>query len=482
MRAILHIGTEKTGTTALQHCLATNRALLEANGFRYSRAAGSVSHPALAMHAAPDSTQDLRAAADLETPDALARHERRLRRRLAREVAAFPEACFLFSSEHCHSRVVSSEAITRLHDLLSEFFETIEVVVYLRRQDRLATSFYSTYVRGGGRSERIIPPALPHCYFDYAALIDRWSARFTDRMIVASYDRLARAGGIVEDFAGRLGLPPLAGAHETHNGTLSEAAQEVIRRLNAHLAKDHAPLAPELLELVIETDSARGARPGRLPPRAAARTFAAHFAVANARIAAQFCDGQPLFDADFNDYPIDPPPPPAADIDALFAQTIARTMQQNTELRDERIALHESVALAARGNAELRAALDHEREALVAEQRHRASIEAELSYYAGLVHFDSGRIETAREYLLSGTSLAPDRAALWQLLARIQHAAGETSSAIEAIDRAIALAPDDGAYHELRRAISQPTVPPDQTSADRPDSRWWQRIGRLRQA
>ena len=52
--AILHIGTEKTGTTTLQVMLAGKRPALADLGYRYASAPGDISHTALAAYAAPE--------------------------------------------------------------------------------------------------------------------------------------------------------------------------------------------------------------------------------------------------------------------------------------------------------------------------------------------------------------------------------------------------------------------------------------------
>ena len=60
--AILLIGTEKTGTTTLQHFLAANRPALAERGFLYPSFCGAINHTGLAAYAlAPAKTDPLRA-------------------------------------------------------------------------------------------------------------------------------------------------------------------------------------------------------------------------------------------------------------------------------------------------------------------------------------------------------------------------------------------------------------------------------------
>ena len=57
-RAILQIGTEKTGSTTLQHFLAANRASLQANGFVYPEFCGAINHTGLAAYALAPAKRD----------------------------------------------------------------------------------------------------------------------------------------------------------------------------------------------------------------------------------------------------------------------------------------------------------------------------------------------------------------------------------------------------------------------------------------
>ena len=49
----------------------------------------------------------------------------------------------IFSNEHCHSRLTEHRHIQKLSDLLSKYFESITILVYIRRQDEMARSAYS---------------------------------------------------------------------------------------------------------------------------------------------------------------------------------------------------------------------------------------------------------------------------------------------------------------------------------------------------
>jgi hypothetical protein len=136
-RAILHIGTEKTGTTAIQGVLARSRAALLERGFAYPKSTGQGNHVQLAFYAAEGRIARIAhlyerggvsSACVVETYPA----------ELEAEVAALPGSVhtLLFSTEHCHSRL-HDEGVGRLKALLDRFCDDYRTVVYLRRQDEL---------------------------------------------------------------------------------------------------------------------------------------------------------------------------------------------------------------------------------------------------------------------------------------------------------------------------------------------------------
>ena len=134
---------------------------------------------------------------------------------LAAEVAAAPECTFLFSGEHCHSRLVTPEEVMRLHGLLTRHFDEVRILVYLRRQDQVAVSHYSTLIKAGGTRGAVLDASvLGRNFLDYEKLLGRWSGAFgRDAMTVALFDRSAFVGGsIIPDFCARAGLP-LLGEH-----------------------------------------------------------------------------------------------------------------------------------------------------------------------------------------------------------------------------------------------------------------------------
>src|SRR3712207_2230547 len=108
LHAILHIGTETTGSTSIQAMLARNRVPLQKQGFAYLRSPGEVNHTHLAIFAAKESaTRELSAT----IPGGRGHVVATLRDDMRHEVAELPANVHtvLLSNEHCHSRLHSAD-------------------------------------------------------------------------------------------------------------------------------------------------------------------------------------------------------------------------------------------------------------------------------------------------------------------------------------------------------------------------------------
>lgn len=309
-RAILHIGTEKTGSSSIQSSMEAIRDDLPAHGAAYPAAPGARNHTRLALYASMVEGGDASLARfEDRVSGRAAAIERWLPRRLEREIAALPAEVhtLVFSNEHCHSRLHTEDAVRAIKALLDPHVSSYEILVYLRRQDEMAVSRYTTQLRGGSQSESVfaLRRARLADYYDYAALLDRWSAVFGRAALrprIFARGEL-RDGDVVQDFLAACGLagvtvPP---QKTEQNPALSAEAQEFLRRFNAayrHRAREVRPR--EVLACLGRQFSGRG----HLPPRAEAEAFLARFAEGNERIRRDFFpDRAALFSTDFSRYP-----------------------------------------------------------------------------------------------------------------------------------------------------------------------------------
>ncbi|MBU6397249.1 MAG: hypothetical protein KJS74_03635 [Rhodospirillales bacterium] len=311
--AILHIGSEKTGTTAIQAVLARKREELARLGFCYPSSPGVDVHSALAIYAAPEYADDL-----LETFPGGAFNEQEFLISLAREMAALPRhvRTVIFSSEHCQSRLITIEHVAKLHALLSPYFDTITVVVYLRRQDEMASSLYSTRLRGGEPVADILSSfdlneLFWSSYFDYEQLLDRYAHVFGKPFVKPRiYEPCALLqGNVVHDFLSICGLPSwLAEGTAMLSRAIPADGKKFLLALNAwHAASGYSPNHDQAKPMrdacaLIAEERLQG-HPMR-PARDEARQFHEKFQASNERVrAAWFPERSSLFTEDFSLYP-----------------------------------------------------------------------------------------------------------------------------------------------------------------------------------
>jgi hypothetical protein len=283
---IIHIGSHKTGTTAVQR--ACFRHLNEATSYINIRPTGT------RIIKSSGQLENFRAWIDLDAVDQLFRPNQE-------------EMRFITSDEEFFW-IYEPDSVERFAALLRQRYDSITVLCYLRRQDRLAVSHRKQVSEGNTPAARFygvmatpLPEYAMHLdrYFDYnEKLSEIWAKAFGRQNItVVPYDRKTLVGGdIVEDFAHRCGL----------QFNLTEPI-----RVNSSLDGNRTFLGLKLSELKI-------ARPRRkkiidrlpgsgtfVPARAEAQAFLAHFAEANERLARNWqFEGAPFrFDRDFTFYP-----------------------------------------------------------------------------------------------------------------------------------------------------------------------------------
>lgn len=203
-RLFLHIGMNKTGSSAIQRWLTANAGKLAVAGVLYPLAGRrGDAHYGL--------SQALGFAHGRRVPDQL-------------ELAALRDGLLRELSQHPTSNVVPSSedfvlggdpAVVR--DFLAEF--DVRVVVYFRRHDHWWLSFYNQAVKMVAEPpwESGIQAYLAFCRSRrnrpgrYRALVDRWAAVFSaDRVIVRPFEQAQNPGGVAADFLRAIGQEELA--------------------------------------------------------------------------------------------------------------------------------------------------------------------------------------------------------------------------------------------------------------------------------
>lgn len=294
-RLILHIGAHKTGTTALQHSLSVNRALLAAQGAAYvsSPEAGQLHHYlGFAVRGAL-------------LPEGFVAFDAEV---LADRLAGADQDLVLASSEN-FSFFFQRAPIAALHAALRARFDDIRVVCYLRRQDRHAVSHHQEGAKPNRQAEgqlwghalTALPAASPDhaLYLDYDRRLGLWADVFgAEHLALRVYDRALLTGGdIVADFLALVGLDGTGFTALGDRNVSLGAAQAKTGHLMTGLG-----VRPRVMEAIL----GRIAPDGRLlPSQAEARAFLQPYRAGNRRLNARFAvtDLPDLFNDDFADYP-----------------------------------------------------------------------------------------------------------------------------------------------------------------------------------
>lgn len=182
---VLHIGTQKTGTAALQAYLAENADALLKQGIHYLRTGRVRSHGDLA--------QALRGKADIT-----------LWERARDEIRESESPLQVISAEG----LWVSDPVALRNELPEGI--PVRIVVYLRRQDKYLQSLWKQGVTGGRKSDfRSWLEATPE-KGDYLSTIERWASVFgADSLNIRPYER-PDGTNTVSDFCriiGAVGLP-----------------------------------------------------------------------------------------------------------------------------------------------------------------------------------------------------------------------------------------------------------------------------------
>jgi hypothetical protein len=189
VQLILHIGTHKTGTSALQECLRRNEQIFADRGIHYARIAPSKNSNALGRLIVKDGRAEVRAFVDRQVDKASTLGANRL---VISAESLYAMTIFFhkFNGRQYNYWKSESEAIEFLHSVLPPDMPT-RLIVFFRRQDYFLESIYREVIK----SRAVAMPIDEFRLFmsealDYWRHMETWSAVFPE-CAVYTYEQVS---------------------------------------------------------------------------------------------------------------------------------------------------------------------------------------------------------------------------------------------------------------------------------------------------
>jgi len=201
VRCILHIGTPKTGSTALQYFLKQNRGQLARSGLVYPESIelGFAQHELAFLTGGgyPDWATGERLPFDV------------LIGKLRRELDAHPSGSQLVLSSENFYWLSDPSAVSDMLAALGYAPDTVAIVVYIRRQEDAIESWYNQSVKALGYSGSFEQSIADHDdLWDYEYRLGRWASVFgLQQMVVRTYAEEDECFDVRRDFLELLEVP-----------------------------------------------------------------------------------------------------------------------------------------------------------------------------------------------------------------------------------------------------------------------------------
>lgn len=309
-KCLLHIGTEKTGTTSIQEWMKVNRAHLLSQGFYIPTTVGASEHIDL-VNLIVNSQKKFsrRKNLGLNSLQSIDSYKKNLEQKFYSELDRFssPDKTLIISSERFFSLLTHRHEISRLNSILLEYCSEIEIVCYIRPQHEFAKSIYSTLLRNGANRPNVLPdlgsPSREQRKYNYNQVLRFWekgipSAKLTVRRFTP-FHLIQR--NVVYDFSQIAGIDPHALAlPEYKNVSLNRHAQNMLQVYNQKFPEIGGDFKSQLRRSLIKFLERFFSGEGHLHRRSDQQQFYEKFADSNRSLQLRyFPDSDELFDFPF---------------------------------------------------------------------------------------------------------------------------------------------------------------------------------------
>lgn len=277
-RLILHVGTQKTGTTTIQGFLKNSRKALHEAGVHYlSTGRTNIAHNAM-------------------IPMIRKGRGPRMAKRLIAEMGRHGDKISIISSEMFFRKDIANYfAVHFPRDIL----DATRVVVYLRRQDKYAEAMWKQRVKNGRYAGSPQDYVAGHKSLNFLPILDHFADVFGEKNIIACPFERAHfpKGDVLQDFATHCHIPTELAAsysYPSSNATLSKEVSEELGRMNRGKSGINTKQVIRTLSRLRPDGAIRSGDCFTLAER---RAMMARFADCNEDLRAKYCPDLPqLFD------------------------------------------------------------------------------------------------------------------------------------------------------------------------------------------
>ena len=249
MKCILHVGTEKTGTSTIQDFIYRNRETLKSAGVLVPTNIGrNGNHRSLSLASYSHKNKDKhRKAIGLYSPRKQKNFKNKITNLLQKEILEAKSKgmkTICISSEHIHSRLRPNEELDNLKSILHEAgIKETRVIIYIREQVACMNSMLNTEVLWAGRTSDVPKPRTDEIWTnicDHKESIKRLRKTFgTKNIKVRIFEKESFfKSDLIADFL-QAAEVEIAGEYikeqEPRNRSISKNGLEILLELNKEL-------------------------------------------------------------------------------------------------------------------------------------------------------------------------------------------------------------------------------------------------------
>lgn len=200
---VLHIGTEKTGTTSLQNTLFSNHEYLKELGVLVPKSFKLSNHVEMTVcfQNYSDSSELYSVVGISNDSYTVSAFKENFLEKLKNEILSSDCSRVVISNEHLHSRINSPQEVREIANWAKGLFDKVTIDIYLRRQCDLAVSHFSTALKSGSTNIEPLPSnATNSLYYNYENLLNLWGGEFENVNVKPFSKKMLYKNDVVFDF------------------------------------------------------------------------------------------------------------------------------------------------------------------------------------------------------------------------------------------------------------------------------------------